>query len=70
MSEGKKRKVHTAEFKGPREGVAKGRVESSRSAALPHQTVHALLTHTAFRCCSVTVSGLHFCIFKILPKRV
>ncbi|MCX7096422.1 MAG: SIR2 family protein [Methylococcales bacterium] len=29
-----------------------GRVENRLSPALPHQTVHALLTHTAFRCSS------------------
>ena len=28
------------------------RVEDRLSPALPHQTVHALLTHTAFRCSS------------------
>ncbi len=27
-----------------------GRVENRLTPALPHQTVHALLTHTAFRC--------------------
>ena len=29
-----------------------GRVENRLAPVLPHQTVHALLTHTAFRCSS------------------
>ncbi|MCX7096544.1 MAG: hypothetical protein NTV43_01420 [Methylococcales bacterium] len=33
-------------------GSQSGRVENRLSPALPHQTVHALLTHTAFRCSS------------------
>ncbi len=33
-------------------GTKSGRVEDRLSPALPHQTVHALLTHTAFRCSS------------------
>ena len=34
-----------------------GRVENRLAPALPHQTVHALLTHTAFRCSSH--QGMH-----------
>ena len=37
---------------------AHGRVENRLSPALPHQTVHALLTHTAFRCSSR--QGMYF----------
>ena len=37
----------------------KGRVENRFSPALPHQTVRALLTHTAFRCSSR--QGMRIC---------
>src|ERR1017187_2385804 len=37
--------------------ASSGRVESRLSPVLPHQTVHALLAHTAFRCSSH--QGMH-----------
>jgi hypothetical protein len=39
-----------------------GRVENRFHPALPHQTVHAVFPHTAFRCSSL--QGMHF-----LPTR-
>ena len=33
-------------------GIRDGRVENRLSPALPHQTVHAIFPHTAFRCSS------------------